>query len=198
MKSTIRLLLSGLLLFHALLFISCDNDPGSNTDKQSNLEDESTGTIALELVWKTSDVSVADAMHHTAELVLNDDGTIDCDQSKVDKIYVSIYEANGDFLFDNGPGWDCNEHEGLLKNVPVGNSRKLVCLARDENNNVIHRGEQPGINVLGGQTIDPVQITMTSFTCDLLAPEDGAIVNSDTIEFQCGEVENAASYQCQL
>ncbi|MBA4368939.1 MAG: hypothetical protein C0403_15025, partial [Desulfobacterium sp.] len=124
------------------LLTSCSNDPerSNNISIHGNQE---TGPLAITLNWKGADnTDIQDgAVRQASAVVLHENGTIDCQGSNLTTIYISIYDqSNNAFITDNGQGWNCEDHQGVILEVSSGTGRKIVCLGKDGNGNVMYRG----------------------------------------------------------
>lgn len=118
MNTTTRYFVVGFLLINALILSGCGSDAGSK-DKS-----HATGDIPLALVWNTSAGADRAISRRAPELVFDEQkNRIDCDASGISTIYVIVYDqAGGGFVKDNGDGWNCSDHSGVVKNGPRGTS----------------------------------------------------------------------------
>lgn len=190
----------GFVLITAPLFLNCGS--GSGADKDTSSKETATGEVALALVWETPDSAKTNITRRALAPVFNEDGTLNCEESQIDNIYVHIYnQASGASLANNGAGWPCSAHEGVVENVPPSKDgtdyRKLVCLARDKDQNVIFRGQQADIRISSENT-EYVQVKMATFTTDPSGVADGTQTSDDTLTFQCSTVPNASGYHLQV
>lgn len=185
------------VIFYALFSLSC----GGGTS--GNQSDGGTGSVSLDLVWHTGAAYPGDdALRRAAALVLNDDGTIDCEASRADTIYVAVYDQTSDeILSHNGDGWACTDHHGVVDNVPAGNGRKVVSYVYDASKAVLYRGQESDVEVFAGTGADGrnrIQVEMHPFTGVPTSPQDDATVNTDTPAFECQEVQGANGYHFQV
>ncbi len=191
MNRTIRYFVTGFLVINALLFSGCGSDSGSNEKIQS------TGDISLSLVWNMPSIGKAPLAQRALDVVFDQEGRIDCDESGISTIYVRIYDqTSGELVKDNGEGWQCSDHSGVIKKVTIGN-RKLVCLAYDDHDNVIYRGQQLDVLVSAADT-STVQIAMEPFASEPSGLDDGARIYENTLEIECTPVLYAAQYRLQV
>ena len=195
------------LFISCILFLiaSCSND--SETKSNQDLYDnQTTGPLALKLNWKNygDDIDLpGSATRKACALVLNSDGTVNCQESNIATIFVNIYDQGNDnaFITNNGSGWDCEIHQAVLDDVLAGTGRKIVCIGKDSDGNVLYRGEKIDVTVIGGiapTEAIPVSIDMNPFTTTLASVDDDNTSNIDTPTFQWEAIPNASSYQVQV
>ncbi len=198
-KSLLKLALISILFF----LTSCSNDP-DHSNNVSIHGDQETGPLSISLNWKGADHTENQngEVRQASAVVLNENGTIDCLGSNLTTIYVSIYDqSNNAFITDNGQGWNCEDHQGVILEVSSGTGRKIVCLGKDGSGNVMYRGEQTDVTVIGGiapSEAKPVNVDMKSFTTTLSPVDDDNTANVDTPQFQWEAITNASGYQVQV
>ncbi len=132
-----------------LLFVSaCDND------NYSSPETGETGSISFSIEWRGAPTIQNIKVIHRA---------IDCVTAEVATVTFEIYDQNDIYLA--GDSWNCEEHFGIVNNVPPGLNRKLVVSGKNNNGDVIYQGEETGIPVNAGENYDVGIIVV-----DLIAP----------------------------
>ncbi|MBF0227533.1 MAG: formylglycine-generating enzyme family protein [Desulfobacterales bacterium] len=124
-----------LLLFSIGIFFymyGCSNDE-TNT---------STGSIDFQVQWNESP-TLDDG------IVRADGKSIDCATAKVSKVSFDVYDESTTNIARSE--FNCSDHSGTVKDVPVGKNRSLVVSGKDINGNLLYRGSVAGITVIANK-----------------------------------------------
>ncbi|RJP75880.1 MAG: tandem-95 repeat protein, partial [Desulfobacteraceae bacterium] len=175
-----------ILFFVSLLFLilsACSNNPDS-----SESETDGSGRVSLSIRWLNST--------NQEMAVLNPDGTLNCAESGIVRIHAEIYDAEDLFLADSGAdGWDCEHHSGLIEGVSSGTGYKLVIYGKDEQGNILYRGEQANITVVEGQTTPLEKVEAFSFVTELLEPAHQETVTNGAFTLHWSDTPGATQYR---
>ena len=168
------------------VFAGCGSEPERPEENSAD-----TGRIALSITWKTQSSDLSD--------IQNPDGTLNCENSEVVFVYAAVYDSENRFLGDSGSqGWDCNMHSGVIAGIEAGEGRKIVILAKNQNGDVIFRGERNNITVTAGQTAKPEPVEAYTFSPELTNPESNSKVTIGMFDFRWLDVPGASSYEISI
>jgi hypothetical protein len=104
-----------------------------------------------------------------------------------------VYNSVGELLANGGP-WNCTAGRGTISSVSAGSGRILVIMGKNDEGNIIFRGQRSGIQVNADQDNDVGIIECYPFTPNLQAPADGATVNADAMGLSWSDVAGATEY----
>ncbi|MFO7559166.1 MAG: PKD domain-containing protein, partial [Desulfobacterales bacterium] len=185
-----KVVVQGIFVIHAFviifIFAGCGGEP-------ERLEENSaeSGRIALSITWKTQSADSSD--------IQNPDGTLNCENSDVAFVYAAVYDSDDIKLGDSGSqGWDCNMHSGVIEGIKAGEGRKIVILAKNQNDDVIFRGERNNITVTAGQTVKPEPVEAYPFSPELTNPESNSTITNGRLVFRWLDVPGASFYEISI
>ena len=103
-----------------------------------NVPDANNGQLAAASL--TDSLTSKKALLHAQ----TQDNEIDCQAHQLDEIEAYVYDEEGREIAKGGR-WKCDDHKGIIKNVPAGDNRKIVILATDKDSGeYVYRGEKGG------------------------------------------------------
>lgn len=129
---------------------------GCGENNGSPKENDSEGSIALTLEWPDTSSAVMKTFN-APKLVLNGDGTVNCEQSDIAKIKVTVYDEKGEFLKNNEEGWDCSTGSGTISGVKTGVNRRVLVICLNSLGKILYWGENGHITVTSNGSYDATQ-----------------------------------------
>lgn len=150
--------LAAIMMFVTMVFF---NACGSGNESLPKTSSPAYGNIRVKLVWQANDQGAKAAPARA--IAMNNDGTINCERSMIETMYVTVYDENDKFLKDNKDDiWDCGDHVGTIEEVPAGEDRTVSMSARNKNGTELYRGRAENVPVHPDDT-DPSPITVEMF-----------------------------------
>ncbi|MFH2066635.1 MAG: PKD domain-containing protein [Pseudomonadota bacterium] len=169
-----------------LIFSGCSDRPEHSEENTTE-----PGRIALSISWRTQSADSSD--------IQNPDGTLNCESSEVATIYAAVYDSDNQFLGDSGSqGWDCHMHSGVIEGIEAGEGRRVIILAKNQNGDVVFRGEQTNITVTAGQTVKPEPVEAFIFSPELTNPKSNSTVTNGAFTFQWLRASGASAYEISI
>jgi len=166
----------------------CGEDSSSNTSASI---DGNTGSAVFSVKWIGSDMMEDSTGNRYRAL---SDGT--CAELNITKVYCDVIDDNNEIEASND--WYCEERKGVIEGITTGHGYKFVVYGKDDQQNVLYRGEKSGITITGGQTEFVGTIDTYTFNPNTLVPEDGSTVTTDALQLMWSVVEDINTYRIQI
>lgn len=175
-KIKYRRTILGLMVSFFCLFSAC-----GGSDTPSRDPDSAAGDLSFSVVYHGAGNSRVQA------------AVIDCAGEGIETVEAAVYSSEGAPLVRGGP-WQCDAGRGTISSVPAGSGRIIVILGKNNEANVIFRGQQTGIQVNANQENNVGTIECFNFTPELNTPVDGSVVNADTMGLSWSNITGATKY----
>lgn len=172
-----------LTMIASCMFLLSACGGGNSTPNDSKTD---TGALSFRVVYHKA------AGHRQPQAAV-----IDCAGEGVVTVEASVYDPD-DVLLQSGGPWDCEAGQGTISSVPAGSGRTVVILGKDGDGSVVFRGVKSGIQVDADSENDAGTIDCYAFVPILQAPEDGAVIHSETIGLVWNAVAGATEYRVRV
>lgn len=176
-KTRPTVLISFAIVFVLLFFGGCVDNQSDSSDGNS-----ASGSLQFSIAY-----------HGAAGDQKAIAAAIDCAAEGISTVEAHVYDKKNTLL-KSGGSWSCNDGQGTINAVPAGNNRSVVVIGKDDEDNVIFRGENPSVNVVAGQTNDTGTIDCYVFVPTPDLPADGALTEANAFSFSWSEVAGAYEY----
>ena len=190
---TLQLIL--LCVLQIILLWGCGGDtsePAQSGGLASTSTD--TGSASFAVQWHTADPAdrAATVVRQAIE---------DCESAGVASISCEVYDESHNQIASGGP-WDCEAHEGRIKEIPAGSNRTLIALGWNSKGgagDIVFRGQtENNIIINPGAVADAGTINAYSFIPALYAPGNNAQVDPNNVSLEWELLENANEYLVQV
>ena len=173
-------LLSGMIL---LLCLSC----GDHSENQTGTS-EGYATIAFKILPP-----------HTGAKRLTRAPSINCVELGIHSVSALVFNLNGDLIQSGGP-WACELGEGVIHEVPAGQTARVVVLCLDPSGHTILRGESADIPLEPETVADAGMIETETFVPQLISPKPGASLNQEegSLTLSWSGVPSASYYRVRV
>jgi len=131
------------------------------------------------------------------EEMLTRAASLNCDELGIDSVSALVYDSANLLLKEGGP-WDCELGEGIIEDVPSGQTARVVIICHDEDDHMCYRGESVEIILEKDQVADAGVIYTNPFVPQLLGPSSGVSVNIESVDLVWGSIASAHSYQVRV